>query len=163
MKVASNGGLEPGYRTTSSRAEAYGLLSVLLFLRHFIKYTHLERVPIIKLFMDSASVIQLVSDMMTWPYYYLSATMGVDWDVLQEIVKLCKSFHTPPTLNHVKGHQDNKQRYEDLTLEAQLNVDANEIAALYQYKTDESTNIVPMIQGSVVLLHLFNGTFTLRF
>ena len=37
--IGNNKGAAPGYRSTSYRAEAYGMLAVLLFIYHVYKFT----------------------------------------------------------------------------------------------------------------------------
>ena len=78
ITLASNNGAAPGYRSTSFRAEAYGLLSYFLFLDHIFKYTKIDMCKRIKVFTDSESLIERLSDMVEWPHYYSSATMMVD-------------------------------------------------------------------------------------
>ena len=100
---------------------------------------------------------------MKWPYYYSSATTGADWDVLQAIVRIIKKITVQPLLTHVLGHQDRETKYEDLPLEAQLNVNADKLAGSYCYAPDESSTIVPLIEGSIVRLHATSGTITSRY
>ena len=123
----------------------------------------MDTVRSINLFTDSKSVIERVLDMINWPYYYSSATTGADWDVLQAIVRVMKTFSVRPILTHVLGHQDRTKKYEELPLEAQLNVDADGLAGSYCYASDESATIVPLIEGTFVLVHSTFGTFTSRY
>ena len=102
--IATNNGPAPGFCTTSFRSEAYGMLSVLLFLYHLIEYSKLFQLPIIKLYTDSQSLIDKVLDMVQWPDYYSSATLTADWDVLQAIVRLLKTFSITPLISHAKSH-----------------------------------------------------------
>ena len=96
--------------------------------------------------------------MLQWAHYYQSATMDADWDVLQAIITILRGFETPPAIEHVRGHQDDKTAYQDLDLPAQLNVDADELAGGYKYNPDQNPKYVPLIAGSVVALHTKNGT-----
>ncbi len=56
-----------------------------------------------------------------------------DWDITHEIVHSLRQLQTPPTLNHVKGHQDNLLPYCAVPLDAQLNVDADAAATKFQH------------------------------
>ena len=161
--LVRNNGPAPGYRCSSFRAEAYGLLSYLLFVYHALWYmkTHISKKT--KVFTDSESVLKRLEDMVEWTQYYSSATMQADWEVLQAIVRLLKQFEFRPELSHVPGHQDKKKDYKDLVLEAQLNVDADKLAGEYKYENDESPKCVPLIQGTVVALHSDVGTLASRF
>jgi hypothetical protein len=54
-----------------------------------------------------------------------------DSDIIIEITKTMKELqftNSSVSIRHVKGHQDNNTRYENLPLEAQLNVDADRMA-----------------------------------
>ena len=59
-----------------------------------------------------------------------------------------------PTLCHIKGHQDLHQDYSDLTLEAQLNVDADTEAGAYQYQYPAQRPVIPRLPSNHVQLHL---------
>ena len=89
-------------------------------------------------------------------------TLHPDWDVLNEIrwtMVHCVDIHGC-TISHIKGHQDNKQRYNKLTLRAQLNVDADQLAAEYQAKHGQSLPTVLMFPHTAAQLHLTHGTCT---
>ena len=88
--------------------------------------------------------------MVTWAFYYPNATMGADWDVLQAIVTLLQKFDKLPSLLHVKGHQDKDTSYANLSLAAQLNVDADKLAGEYQYPSNLLPETSPLIYGSSV-------------
>lgn len=65
-------------------------------------------------------------------------------------------------IQHIKGHQDRKVPYEDLPLNAQLNVDADRLAGLFQ---DEHGRPRPRVRPRLpnnngVQLHLLDGTCT---
>ena len=89
--------------------------------------------------------------------------MESDWDVLQAIVTELKRFNNPPPLIHVKGHQDDQMAYNQLTLPAQLNVDADHLAAEYIYKSHQDPRFVPLITGSTAILHSASGTINSRY
>lgn len=58
--------------------------------------------------------------------------MVSDWDVLTMISTTINELSCPLTIKHVKGHQDEKKAYKDLTILAQLNVDADKLAGSFQ-------------------------------
>ena len=51
-----------------------------------------------------------------------------EWDVLAEISTTMKALGITLNMKHVKGHADQKKKYNDLDLLSQLNVDANALA-----------------------------------
>ena len=64
--IATNNGAAPGFRTTSFRAEAYGLLSLVLFLYHAFQFTGLPMCERTKLFSDSESLITRIVRMLDY-------------------------------------------------------------------------------------------------
>jgi hypothetical protein len=59
------------------------------------------------------------------------ATLDSEWDVIEQITLILRSMPASTTFTHVLGHQDDHTAYEDLSLEARLNVDADAEAGLY--------------------------------
>ena len=55
-----------------------------------------------------------------------------EWDITEEIYNTHKNNKIEATFGKVKGHHDMKERYKDLLLEAQCNVDADWYAGEYQ-------------------------------
>jgi hypothetical protein len=89
-------------------------------------------------------------------------TLEPDWDILNEIrwniankaaLQGCK-------LAHIKGHQDRKQKYDQLSLRAQLNVDADAMATEYQEQHGQHLPTVLMFPHTSAQLHLQHGTCT---
>ena len=55
-----------------------------------------------------------------------------DWDVVQAIVQTHQSFAITSTYQHVKGHQDKDIPVAELSLLAQLNVEADKYAGEFR-------------------------------
>jgi hypothetical protein len=102
---------------------------------------------------DSESLIEKIKEMSKWPFYYSNATMDADWDVLQAIVSTLKLFAKAPEVKHVTGHQDRTVEYINLSLPAQLNVDADKLAGTYEYKQHQQPTKAPLIAGNCLQLH----------
>jgi hypothetical protein len=156
--LATNNGPAQGYRTSSYRAEGYGLLSFLLLVYHACQYTASALPTNLVLHSDCESLILKTNDMMKWPFYYTNAPMDADWDVLQAIITLLRRFSTTPQVLHVTGHQDRKTPYLQLSLPAQLNVDADQLAGIYVYRPQQDPTTTPLITGNKVQLHTPEGT-----
>ena len=154
-RLAKNKGPAPGHRTTSFRAEAYGLLSLLRFLFHAFAYTGNTLPDKLTLHTDSESVLKKLLEMATWPYYYPNTTIASDWDVLQAVITAKKQY--PPTMKlvYVRGHQDKKIPFRDLSLPAQLNVEADALAGVYVYRKGTDRTRVPIIVGNALQLHIW--------
>jgi hypothetical protein len=52
----------------------------------------------------------------------------------------------------VEGHQDDNAIYDDLPLEAQLNIDADELAGIFQQRSGKSRPIVHMLPSCPAML-----------
>lgn len=142
VDIATSSDTAPGFCTTSFQAEAYGILSRVLFLYHAFCFTNTPTSNRIKMFRDSESVMKRLKAILQYEKYYSSATIQFDWDVLQAIVRIIKTFDKRPNINHIRGHQDKKKKYKELSLEAQLKVDANKLAGSFEYFDDESPFII---------------------
>ena len=88
--------------------------------------------------------------------------LQADWDV---VVEIHRALAVLPgiTLRHIKGHQDRKTRYDNLTLLAQLNVDADDMATLYQTSHGRQRPIVLLTDTAKVHLITPEGTVTSRY
>ena len=51
-----------------------------------------------------------------------------EWEVFQEILHIEEKHCIQLNLHHVKSHQDKSVRYQDLPLEVQLNIQADQLA-----------------------------------
>ena len=98
--------------------------------------------------------------MATWPYYYANATVDSDWDVLQAVITTKNKFPPCMKLVYVRGHQDKQTRFCNLSLPAQLNVEADALAGQYEYGDRHDSTRVPMIEGNSLQLHINEGTIT---
>jgi hypothetical protein len=96
------------------------------------------------------ALIQRIDKQMGRHTWYPNDTISSDWDVLQAIFSALQLFHQPPLVSHVKGHQDDTTSYELLPLEAQLNVDADAAATLFQMEHGTTRYIVPLIAGNLL-------------
>ena len=148
---------------SSFHAEAYGLLSYLRFLYRASQYTHSPLPKETILYTDSAGLIAKIGEIERWPYFFPNATMDPDWDVLQQIITSHCLSPSLPELCFVKGHQDADCPYVNLSIPAQLNVDADHLAGSYAPHPNENPTIITMIAGTAASLHLSSGTTTTKY
>jgi hypothetical protein len=106
------------------------------------------------------TLIQRIDKQMGRHTWYPNDTISSDWDVLQAIISTLKLFHRPPLVSHLKGHQDDTTTYDLLPIEAQLNVDADAAATLFQMEHGAMRYIVPIIAGNTAQLVINNKTVT---
>jgi hypothetical protein len=67
-----------------------------------------------------------------------------------------------PRFEHVKGHQDDHTTYDNLSLEAQMNVDANVEAESYQSMFLAHRPIIPCLPSNRLQLHIANKVISLK-
>jgi ribonuclease HI len=158
--IATGKGASYGYPQHSFRAEAYGMLSMLLFMVRNLEF-HMEPFPTrIEVFTDNSGLVKRIRkkrgiEGVEFP----NSTLDGDWDVVQAIVKLIKKF---PSVNvkHIKGHQDKETPIQDLSMTARMNVEADQLAGEYQYESHHVHDQVPMITGTGVQVEGPKGTIT---
>lgn len=86
--------------------------------------------------------------------------MIAKWDVIVEIWETMTKMENM-SIQHIKGHSDEKQPYEKLTLLQQLNVDADQLADQYiQEHWDDEYRWVSILPTSGAQLNLNKGTIT---
>eukprot|EP00957_Ditylum_brightwellii_P073859 5611907-Ditylum_brightwellii.AAC.1 len=109
----SSGGLAFG-QASSFQSEAYGILSVLLFLHYANKYVQYKEQVGFKLYLDNESIIAWIKKQQQYPYNYSFNALTPDWDVIAQIVAARCRSDIRGEFEHVKGHQDKEKKYEDL-------------------------------------------------
>jgi hypothetical protein len=164
-----------GPRPTSFRAEGYALLSMLVFLRRVAEFTSKHEPWTGTLATDSKSLLQTLRGKPTTPIHpgldapfriadeaVLLDVLQPDWDVLIEIQHALR--HLPElNLQFIRGHQDRTVQFARLSLMAQLNVEADEMASLYQNTHGVDRPIVLMSPRTRAHLVLTHGTVTAQY
>jgi len=123
----------------SGRSEAFGLLTTLQFLSHYLAHfpNMFIQIPTITMYCDNKGVLDRIDRMQHAGLIYPQQTTEDDFDVYHKIIQILKhiqptmvSFchikeilkHIQPTMVtfcHIKGHQDKtKQKREHLSLPA---------------------------------------------
>jgi ribonuclease HI len=147
-----------GHVISSYRAEAYGMLSGLLYIYHLLSFYSSEggtswQYRNFVVYCDNKSLVQVVSaKVKRTRQEYVNETMESEWDVVQAIVKCIRQLGTVD-LPHVKGHQTEKLNDQPLPLSAELNNEADAIATMFQEHTNHKDDLVIPIAGSQAYLH----------
>jgi exonuclease III len=142
--LAKGGGIIPTFGCTSYRAEAYGLLSLVLFCRHLQSFTSCDTFADTTIYTDSKSLLSKVDTYLQYDNYYPTTTLDPDWDILQAIVTNIRTSSHKLKLHHVKSHQDKTSPVEHLPIEAQLNVLADNIAnEMHNHPSPTKYNMIP--------------------
>ena len=165
QRLAQCSGPSFGMDQTSYRAEGYGLLAISRFLWHLKDTFHVQMKPC-QIYCDNKSMVNRArSPPRFLDRIYPNETMASEWDLLIEIWTTMQSLdgNTKPTFTHVKGHQDKDKPYAELSLAAQLNVDADQLAnAFISTHPDLDYGRVKPLPHAGVQLNLPAGTVTYK-
>jgi len=122
----------PGDDTYSGRAEAYGILAALIFLRFYLTcYDHQLPAQPCNCYCDNSGVITNLTSMQTCIIRRPNDTTNDDYDLYVAILAEAKQCR-PLRIHfiHVKGHQD-RNKDTPLTVEAAHNVACDTAAKNY--------------------------------
>jgi hypothetical protein len=79
---------------------------------------------------------------------------------VEEIVAQLRRLPVKPLFVHVKGHQDDHINYVGLSLDAQLNVDADKLAGDFMSHYPKPQTMVPLMPTTGVHLNIDSKTIT---
>jgi hypothetical protein len=167
-----------GYKISSYRSEAYGILSVLRYLTRLAQVrsadqaqrtalsTQYLQIRSPRLLCDNKGVITRINKLLHLPTIFPNTTMESEWDILAEIRTALQAL-TPgcsPTFEHIKGHQDAKIPMDELPISAQMNCEADQWANEYLVRyPDFPHERVPILPSTGCQLQLPQGTITHAF
>jgi hypothetical protein len=146
----------PAFGTGSShRAEGTGMLSAARFLYHLSHYCNTQILNPLVYTSDNLGLITRMNQRLQYDQCFSNATLAPDWDLTEAIYDNIQHLSTKPTFQHVLGHQDDHTSYTQLTLPAQLNVDADEAAGAFHWSH------APTLQETVPLLEHTKAHFNI--
>jgi hypothetical protein len=151
-------GLVPG----SFRAESYGLLSVLLFMDHYLRFFQVNVSDAVEhlFYCDNKGLIDRITNSMTRTWKNPNHCLASEYDLESGIVEILQRLPVKFSLKHVLGHQDKKIRIEDLPWEAQMNCHADAYATDYLDNWSVPSQIVPFIPASNASISIDGATIT---
>jgi hypothetical protein len=160
LEVACSHG--PGWGQGSShRAEGYGFLSVVLFITRITEFCMWQQPLSFQFFSDNNGLLSRVKQRVSYgDILYPNETLRPDWDIVEQIASFIQSSIHTITIDHVKGHQDDDKAYEELSPEAQMNVDADELAGEYIHEHFSPRPQAPMLPTTRCQLILRGTTVT---
>jgi hypothetical protein len=145
---------------TSHRAEGCGVLSAVCFVSRLQKYTNTSDPWPLRFSTDNKALLIRISQHQAYVANYANTTLAPDWDFIEGIVLQLRALPVLPTFKHVKGHQDDHVAYQELPLDAQLNVDADALAGAYISAYPASNPLVPMMPTTGAQLIIQDQTIT---
>eukprot|EP00957_Ditylum_brightwellii_P062443 4739352-Ditylum_brightwellii.AAC.1 len=83
------------------------------------------------MYLDNKGVITRIQQQQSYPNNYSFNTLTLDWDVISQISNILDIRNFIPKIQHIHGHQDKHKKYNGLSFQAKLNVDANILAIEY--------------------------------
>ena len=108
----------------SHRSEIYSILTALLFLDTYKKFYSIEITNPIKCYIDNLEVVNKLKQIKDTPNVFDSLWKTTD----HKAVRLLKHYIHPQIIFlHVKSHQYNNKRVEDLPLEIRLNKQVDDL------------------------------------
>lgn len=143
--------------TTSYRAEAYGLHAGLRFLFLLCQFTQ-QTFDALDVFCDKKSIIGKANARLQYSTPFPTSTTSAKWDQIENAHMLVTQMRLDITYVHIKGHQDDLDT--DLSLEAQLNVQADFLAGNYIYNQITPQTCVPVDEVCQCHLQIGNKTIT---
>jgi exonuclease III len=141
-RLASAMGPVPGDNPHSYRAECYGLLAFLVFTIRLSQYTLVSNPLSVAIHTDSQSMLDTISYEQSQCTYSPNHTLSPDWDVINEILAHLPAVHH--TLHYVPSHQDKNISFPNLSLAAQLNVEADRLATTYLLGASPHPVVTPL-------------------
>jgi hypothetical protein len=117
-------GTARGYPMQSYRAEGYGRMSLLLFLKHYIRFYNIKPADDLRVtsYCDSSSLLKAEEAFHTRDLDSSSWYLKPDHDVIMTLSEVREGLPFRLISQHVKSHQDDERDFADLTRPEQLNV-----------------------------------------
>jgi len=160
-----------GTPINSYRAEGFGLLSMLVYIRRLFHFQTNSNPPQLRMLSDNQALVHELQKIRsrTRPAFP-NDSLRPSWDVLQAILTVWSDF-PESSLEHVRGHQDRDQERHELDIPAQLNCEADDLAsAAYQLESCPESSY-PMLGGtrcrlivnqSAISSHIRNSIMEIR-
>ena len=158
--LATGSGIAFGYKITSFRSEAYGILAPLRLLYHhqcFHHSTHNQR-PI-TWYCDSESLLKRIHSNLQDtinPNRYKLADNDLEIAIITTIPMVCTNMNR----HHIRSHQNDHIPLHRLPLPQRLNRMADSLAADIHNVNNIQTHKVPLIRPAGCQLHTRHGTIT---
>eukprot|EP00980_Cylindrotheca_fusiformis_P026777 scaffold17422_cov103-Cylindrotheca_fusiformis.AAC.6 len=137
FRMVTGAGPAFGKQASSYRAEAYGMLSLILFLLHLRIFCASPHNWKLALASDNLGLIKKVKQALQYDSPFPNTTLEPDYDLVHSIVQTIRQAQLEVCVFHVKGHQDRDNiPFDELPLCVQLNIEADELAGEFRQRTD---------------------------
>jgi hypothetical protein len=157
LATCAGPGFGPG---TFHRAEGYGVLSAVHFVYCLQLFVQSTNIWAVQFTMDNKGLLIRIDQRRQYDKSYANATLAPDWDIVEEIVSTLILLLVTPSFSHVKGHQDDHVAYADLSVAAQLSVEADALAGEFQTQFPSENLKAPLLPSTGVNLMICKSTVT---
>ena len=163
-EVASCYGPVHGSDPTAFRAEATGLLSLVCFLHNLLTHYHWpfhSSTPPLHIHLDNQSLLRIVTQPRHCSFVSPSTTVSSKYNLISQIQSIL--LHLPLTIqfHHVRSHQDRTAPDHTLSLPAQANCRADQLATNANEQCTSHPS-APLYPASQCRLNIHNKTITRR-
>lgn len=159
-RIVRGRGPVPGWLISSFRAEAYGILALLCWLHELQNFTGMKFQCIFHHYVDNTSILRRIYRLRRRKYHTVNSTLLPDWDVVSQILDTLTHLPDNYRFSWVKGHQDRHTPYDKLSLQAQLNVDSDRLAAAHYTDYPTPIRTVPIFPTVNAQMQLSANTIT---
>ena len=158
--VAANG--PSSGRGSSLRSEADGMLSASLFCAILREFCDNETIKA-QFVSDNDELVDHCTERQQYEHPWPNMTLEGEWNITEEIYNTYKNNNIIATFGKVKGHRNRKERYEDLSLDAQCNIDADLYAGEYQKNQGKRILLALQYPSCSAYLIIRNETITSKY
>jgi hypothetical protein len=141
------------WQKDSLRAEGAGMLSVTMFIALIKHYLKIETMKIVFI-SDNSELIRRLKVHKHYDEPFPNETLKSEFDVAEQIYRTTTTYGIQSTYNWVRGHQDKNAAYDDLKLEAQLNVNADKYAGDFQLAKGKFRPLVSLLPSCDAMLSI---------
>ena len=149
-----------GHTPTSYRAEATGLLSLLLFLRNLLDHTPVSSLPLtLPIYIDNSALCTTLNNNARFIYSSPSDALSPERDLILQITATCTSDLLVPRFIHIKSHQDRHAQSHSLSYPAQANCAADHLAT-HAFSLCQSCPQTPLYPAASCQFLINNSSIT---
>ena len=148
-----------GYKPTPYRAECFGLLSFVSFLHCILP--QLPSSSSLSVHCDNKSLCHRIQLHTTRYYYSPSEAISPERDVISQIESVMDSLPLNLQIHHIKSHQDDTALLSTLSIPAQANCAADDLATRGLHECSPAS-LSPLFPAAQCQLVIQNATITSR-
>jgi exonuclease III len=161
-RLAAGSGPVFGFDPRSYRAETYGCRAGMTFLQLVFQFCRCTMTGTLSVRFDNQGLLKKQTSFRKYSLAKFSCALHSEWDAIISVYNLMDRFPNLPDLQHVYGHQDSELDYDDLPLDAKMNIEADSLATMELKEYSTPMYSVPFNPESRVMLSLSGITVTRR-